>query len=122
MRPGVLRIHFPLGTLPVEGFKCLRCGEETIPADIVARTQKLAHQIGLFGIEHPTARKLVRNGSSLAVTLDREWLRELLGHDAAPGESVIVGRRGASIVVEPRQGRQATAVRRARRERRAASS
>jgi len=100
MRPAVLRVHFPAATLPVEGFKCPVCGEETIAADVVARSQKLARQLGLFGPEHPTPRKLVKNGSSLAVTLDKESLREILGHDPASGETVMVGRRGSSIVIE----------------------
>lgn len=100
MRPAVLRVHFPAGTLPVEGFKCPQCGEETIASDVVAKTQRIARRIGLFGSEHAAIRRLVKTGSSLAVTLDRERLAEILGHEPAAGEEVVVGRRGDAIVIE----------------------
>lgn len=100
MRPVILRMHFPVESLPVEGYRCETCGEEGFLGEAVARAQKLARRLGLYGAEHPHERRLVKNGSSLAITLDRSALREILGHDPQPGEPLVVGRVGPAIVIE----------------------
>jgi hypothetical protein len=67
-------------------------------AERVAEAQALAHKLGLFGIENAQTRKLLRTGTSVAVTLDPDLLRDVLG-SAKPGQMVKVGKEGNKIVI-----------------------
>jgi len=98
--PTILEMHFPRGKLPGEGFRCPTCGEEALLAEEVARLQKEAHRLGLYGLEDAQLRKLLRTGNSIAVSLDPNLIRQVLG-DRKPGDAVRVGREGRRIVIEP---------------------
>lgn len=99
MKEVILKVHFPLGTLPVRGFACQACGEEVFLGSDAAEAQDLAHRLGLFGLENKRSRKLRRTGNSLAVTLDSDLVKQVLG-PAAEGKSVFVGSQGKRIVIE----------------------
>ena len=47
----ILKMHFPRGSLPVEGFKCHKCGDEIIDARTVEEYQHLAQKLGLIIIQ-----------------------------------------------------------------------
>lgn len=100
MEPAILKIRFPLGSLPVRGFRCPVCREERLPAQEAEEAQGLAHKLGLYGVEQATTRKLLKTGNSIAVSLDPELLEQILP-GAQPGTAVKVGRQGDRIVVGP---------------------
>lgn len=96
--PSIVDVSFPLGTLPVGGYRCPACGEEWIPAEEVARAQALGHKLGMFGVESVSRRKIRQTGTSVSVTLDPALLREI-APDASPGDDLLVGRQGDRIVI-----------------------
>lgn len=100
MAEAIVEIHFPLGSLPVKGFRCPSCHSERILGEHLKAAEKLAHRLGLYGLENEQVRKLQQTGGSLAVTLDPAWLREMLGA-AKAGQPVRVGKQGNKIVVLP---------------------
>lgn len=68
--------------------------------DELKEAQDLAYRLGLFGIENAQLRKLLKTGTSIAVTLDPELIRDVL-HGAKPGQAVKVGKEGGKIVIVP---------------------
>lgn len=100
MEQAILKVRFPLGSLPVRGFKCPTCGEERLPAHEAAEAQHLAEKLGLFGVRDSHTRKLLKTGNSIAVSLDPEMLQAILP-GAEPGTAVRVGRQGNHIVIGP---------------------
>lgn len=95
----VLRFNYPRGSLPARGFRCASCGHESLRAEDVEALQQLARTLGMYGIDRMQTRRLLRTGGSLAVTLDPELLKEVIG-DAKAGTQVKVGREGNRIVIE----------------------
>ena len=95
----VVRFHYPRGWLPARGFRCKVCGNELLTGPDVDNLQALAKTLGMYGLETSKTRRLVRTGGSLAVTLDPELLRQVVG-DAKAGTTVRVGRVGNQIVIE----------------------
>lgn len=95
----ILKIRFPLGSLPVRGFRCPVCGSESLLASEAQEAQDLARELGLFSVTNRRRRKLLRTGNSIAVSLDPELLREVLP-GRKPGDAVFVGRMGDRIVIE----------------------
>lgn len=63
------------------------------------RLDQLAHQLGLFGVEDATERKLLKTGNSLMVSIDPTLAKSVLG-TTRPGADVRVGRFGDRIVIE----------------------
>lgn len=106
MEEAILRVDFPLGSLPARGWRCPVCGEETLLLADAGEVQRLAQRLGLFGVQGRKRRKLLKTGGSLAVTLDPELLREVLGK-ARAGTYVQVGREGGRIVITRDQGAEA---------------
>lgn len=102
MQPALLSVRFPEGTLPAKGFRCPTCGEERLTATESERISTLGRKLGLYGVEQRRTRKLLKTGGSLAVTLDPEMLRDVLGEVRA-GTSVEVGRQGDAIVIRRRK-------------------
>lgn len=100
MERAILLVHFPRGKVPARGFQCPVCGDERLLADDVSDVRNLAAELGLYGIENASTRKLLRTGTSVAVTLDPGLVRDVL-HGAKPGDPVKVGRQGGRIVIEP---------------------
>jgi DNA-binding MarR family transcriptional regulator len=98
MVPAVIDVQFPRGALPVAGYRCPEDGEEMFDGEAVQRAQERARELGLFGAERVTRRKLRQVGSSLSVTLDPEVLEKILP-GAKPGDEVEVGLEGDKIVV-----------------------
>lgn len=98
MEPATFEVRFPLGKLPVRGFRCPICGEEALTGTQAKALDELARRLGLFGIEDKHRRKLLRTGNSIAVSLDPELVRDVL-HGAKPGAEVFVGRQGDKIVI-----------------------
>ena len=98
MAEAIVEMHFPLAPLPVKGFRCPVCHGERIVDDQLAAAQQLARTLGLYGLEEQQVRKLQQTGSSLAVTLDPVWVREVL-RASKPGQPVRVARQGDRIVV-----------------------
>lgn len=94
----MLLVRFPGGAIPGRGFRCRQCGEESLLAEETERLHGLAERLGLFGLQGKKRRKLLKTGGSLAVTLDPELLREVLGK-ARAGTYVQVGREGDRIVI-----------------------
>lgn len=95
-----MEIRYPGGPLPVEGYRCPRCGEELFTGEQVLAGERRAAALGLYGPRRLSRRKLRQVGSSLSVTLDRGILRELLPH-AKAGDEVEVGLEGDKIVIRP---------------------
>lgn len=105
MEEAVVEVRFPLGTLPCRGYRCPTCGREDVLGSDAGDLQELARRLGLFGPERRSRRKLMRTGGSIAVTLDPELLRSVLGH-ARAGAVVEVGLEGERIVIrKPGQAR-----------------
>lgn len=100
MEETLLKVHFPVGSLPARGYRCPICGDEQLLGSDAAAVQDLAHELGLYGLEDGSDRKLLRTGNSLAVTLPPSLVEEVLG-GIGPGGEVRVGRVGDRIVVEP---------------------
>lgn len=98
MEPAVLLVRYPSGELPGRGFRCPVCARETLLLEESARLNDLARKLGLYGLEAHSTRKLLRTGNSIAVSLDPELAREVLG-TTKPGAKVRVGRVGDRIVV-----------------------
>lgn len=98
MRHAVVELRYPVGIVPVKGFRCPVCGEEEMPLAEVGRAQRLAAELGLYGIEHARERRLQRTGNSVTVSLDPFLLKEVLG-GAGPGTVVQVGKQGDRIVI-----------------------
>lgn len=99
MRPSIVKVHFPLGVLPVKGFRCPVCGEEVLLAEDAGASQELASQLGLYGVEQEQERTLLKTGGSIAVTISPELVRDVLKGKA--GSIVKVGRQGDRIVIRP---------------------
>jgi len=98
MDEAVVELQFPLGRLPVKGFRCPICHSERLLDEQLQQAQDLARKLGLYGLEGEQVRRLLQTGSSLAVTLDPDWIRDVLG-GAKAGQPVRVGRQGDRIVV-----------------------
>lgn len=64
----------------------------------MAANQRRAHDLGLFGMERASKRKLRQVGSSLSVTLDPELLNEIVP-GARAGDEVEVGLEGGKLVI-----------------------
>src|SRR5205823_648199 len=94
--PAVLRVHFPKGALPVNGWKCPKCGEEVLTAEQAAHAQATGRRLGLFGPEHARIRKALKIGSSVGLTLDPEQARDL---GIVPGARIEVGREGDHLTL-----------------------
>ena len=77
LEPSILDIHFPVGTLPVKGLKCSRCGDELILPDEARRGQELAEKLGLYGAVNPLTRKITKCGTNLAIYIPKEFERQL---------------------------------------------
>lgn len=99
MVEALLKVHFPLGSIPARGFRCPACGDERLLGSDAEAAQTLARRLGLYGVEDAEERKLLRTGGSVAVTLPPRLLEEVLD-GAEPGDVVRVGRQGGRIVVE----------------------
>jgi hypothetical protein len=99
MSEAILKMHYPLGVLPGRGFVCPVCKEERFLAADLEQMQELAHTLGLFGLQGVQQRTLLRTGNSLAVSIDPDLLRDVLGNPNA-GDKVRVGRQGNRIVIE----------------------
>lgn len=95
----VLWVRYPRGKLPVKGCVCTICGADSIDADDAQQCTDLARDLGLFGIESDRTRSLLKVGNSVAVSLDPQLIRDVLG-GAKPGDQVRVGRHGKRIVIE----------------------
>lgn len=98
MDAAILEVRFPRGVLPAKGYRCPRCGREVLLGADAAELQELGHRLGLFGPERKSRRRLMKTGGSIAVTLDPELLRSVLGH-ARAGAVVEVGLEGERIVI-----------------------
>lgn len=99
MEEAILKVHFPIGSMPVRGYRCPVCGDERLLGAEAAKAQKAAHKLGLFGLEQTQLRKLLKTGNSVAVSLDPELVRDVLG-GLEPGGTVRIGRLGNRIVIE----------------------
>ena len=91
-------MHFPRGSLPVEGFKCQECGDEIIDARTVEEYQHLAQKFGLYEPEFPLLRTITRSGKQLALYLPRE-IEKMFGLEK--GMKVRIFTRGDEIIVQP---------------------
>lgn len=98
--PAIVEIRYPGGPLPLEGYRCPKCGEELFTGEQVEAGERRARALGLYGARRVTRRKLRQVGSSLSVTLDRGILSELLP-GAKAGDEVEVGLEGDKIVIRP---------------------
>ena len=94
MREAIILVHYPRGDLPIKGYRC-SAGHERIPLDEAKRAELTANRLGLFGRQNERRRKLVTVGTSKAVTLPPEDIREVL-HSST---SVIVARVGDHIEI-----------------------
>lgn len=99
MREVIVQTHFPLGTMPVRGFRCPVCGAEVLRLADSVKAEALARKLGLFGLEDVQVRTLQRTGTSTCVTLDPELLRRVMPR-AKRGSKVRIGRQGSRIVIE----------------------
>jgi len=100
MEEAVIVLQFPRGTLPVKGGRCPLDGDEKMRAEDVAEAQRLAHELGLFGLESAVQRKIGTTGTSAAVTLPPDLLARL---GAKPGTVVEIGALGDALVIRKAQ-------------------
>lgn len=83
----------------MEGLRCPACGDEVIPGHKISLLNETARQLGLFGAEHVSRRRLRRTGTSISVSLDPELLQRLAPGTTA-GDEVLVGLQGNKIVIQ----------------------
>ncbi|MHB8584913.1 MAG: hypothetical protein ACYDDF_03640 [Thermoplasmatota archaeon] len=95
----VLTLHYADGSLPVRGYRCPVCSAEMILGPDARTARLTAERLGLLGGSPKETRKLLRSGNSLAVSLDRGMIKEILG-EAKPGLTVSVHKQGDRIVIE----------------------
>ncbi|HEX9816255.1 MAG TPA: hypothetical protein VGB18_04685 [Candidatus Thermoplasmatota archaeon] len=100
MDEAIFPVHFPLGQLPARGFRCPTCGEEQLLGSEAQRLERMAHDVGLFGVEDIRERKLLKTGNSLVVTIDPTLAKTVFG-TTRPGVRIRIGRLGKRIVIEP---------------------
>lgn len=105
MEEVVLHLRYPAGQIPARGFRCAACGEENLLASDGEKANEMAHDLGLYGLEQSSTRRLLRAGNSVAVTLDPQLVKDLL-HGVGPGTPVRVGRLGSRIFIEPLRRRR----------------
>ena len=98
MAPAVVRLRFPRGVLPVEGWRCAVCGEEVVGSQALAGAQRLAQELGLYDPAFPLLRKLTKSGGQLALYIPKQLEAELA---LKQGARVRVFARGREIVVQP---------------------
>ena len=98
MAPAILRVRFPRGSLPVEGWRRAECGEETLGAQALAEAQHLAQEIGLYDSAYPLLRRLTKSGGQLALYIPKQLQEELA---LKQGARVKVFLRGRELVVQP---------------------
>lgn len=98
MSRALVDVQFPRGKIPVKGWRCPECGESVFSAQQADAAQRMARELGLFGPERASRRKLQRSGTSIVVTLDPALLEEALG-GASVGDEVEVGRLGDAIII-----------------------
>ncbi len=96
MIDAIILVHYPRGDLPIKGFRCPG-GHERIPLSEAKRAEATATRLGLFGRQNERRRKLVNVGTSKAVTLPPEEIRDVF-HG---GSSVIIARVGDHIEIHP---------------------
>lgn len=96
MSEAVLSMDFPLGKLPVQGYRCPRCGEEIFLGEAVAATQQLAKRLGLYGIEGRGRRTALKIGNSVGLTVDPSTAKAL---GIEPGTELELGIQGDALVI-----------------------
>lgn len=99
MDDAIFPLHFPNGQMPARGFRCSTCGHERLSGSEFERLEKMARELGLYGIEESRERKLLKVGNSLVVTIDPALARMALG-TSRPGIKVRVGLQGKRIIIE----------------------